>query len=419
MKLLTGILFAGCVFPAFAAAVPTPPDLPATVPARAWIEQDPSVQGARSALAAARHTAAMLTASPNEWVTRIAAQRRSYGTGGGGPDSKEWNVQVERPFRINGKAELDRQLGEMELRLAEHRVGEAIHESALSLMDLWVEGLATVQLEKLFNEQRSFSQTNLKAVDIRRRAGDASLLDFNVASADHADVERQASMAVSNVAKARAKLRVRFPGAQLPVTGSGSVAMADPVPVLDTESSWAQRILEAADPLRISEAQLQKAEITASRASADRVSNPTVGIFASSEAFRNERIVGLSVSIPFGGTYRNERALETLRQVETARAAVERQRRDIESVVAETYADATGNVTRWNLSEQGARAAAESARLTQRAYALGEADLQGLLMARRQFLEVTRAAQEARVAALKANYRLLIDAHLIWDLALE
>ncbi|REN19571.1 TolC family protein, partial [Mycobacterium tuberculosis] len=58
-------------------------------------------------------------------------------------------------------------------------------------------------------------------------------------------------------------------------------------------------------------------------------------------------------------------------------------------------------------------------RLTQRAYALGEADLQSLLLARRQFLEASRSALEARADALRANYRLLVDAHLIWDLALE
>ena len=415
MNFLTGIIFAGCVLPAFAATVSTPSDLPATGPARAWIEQDPSVQGARSALMAAGHAAAMLAASPNEWTTRLAAQRRNYGTGG--PDSREWSVQLERPSRINGKAELDRQLGEMELRIAESRVGEAIHESALALLDLWIDGLAAVQAETLFNAQRSFSQTNLQAVDSRKRAGDASALDVSVASADHAEVERQASVAASDVAKARAKLRVRFPGAQLP--SARTTVATEPMPVLDTESAWVRRVLDAADPLRIAEAQLRKAELTASRASADRIPNPTVGIFAASEAFRNERIVGVSVSIPLGGTYRDERALETLQEVEIARAAVDRERRELESVVAETYADATGNFARWKLAEQGATAAAESARLTQRAYALGEADLQGLLLARRQFLEVTRAAQEARVAALKAGYRLLIDAHLIWDLALD
>ncbi|MGJ7579812.1 TolC family protein [Variovorax sp. RHLX14] len=415
MKLLTAMIFAGWVLPAGATTSATPPDLPATVPARAWIEQDPSVRGARSALVAAGHTAAMLVASPNEWSTRIGAQRRNYGMGGG--DSKEWSVQLERPIRINGKAELDRQLGEMEIRIAESRVGEAIHESALVLLDLWLDGLAAVQTEKLFNEQRSFSQANLRAVDSRKRAGDASSLDVSVASADHAEVERLASAATSNVAKARAKLRVRFPGAQLAL--EAATLMPDPVPVPDTESAWVQRVLEAADPLRIAEAQLRKAELAASRASADRIPNPTVGVFAASEAFRNERIVGVSVSIPLGGTYRNARALETLQEVEIAREAVDRQRRDLESGVAETYADATGSFARWKLAEQGATAAAESARLTQRAYSLGEADLQGLLLARRQYLEVARAAQEARAAALKANYRLLVDAHLIWDLAVD
>ena len=53
----------------------------------------------------------------------------------------------------------------------------------------------------------------------------------------------------------------------------------------------------------------------------------------------------------------------------------------------------------------------------QRAYALGEADLQSLLLVRRQSLDGARAALDARVEALRSNYRLLIDARLIWDLA--
>ena len=54
-------------------------------------------------------------------------------------------------------------------------------------------------------------------------------------------------------------------------------------------------------------------------------------------------------------------------------------------------------------------------RLTQRAYTLGEVDLQSLLLVRRQSLEALRAAGEARADALRWNYRLLIDAHLIWN----
>ena len=76
-----------------------------------------------------------------------------------------------------------------------------------------------------------------------------------------------------------------------------------------------------------------------------------------------------------------------------------------------------GSTERWRLAEQAAAAARDSARLTQRAHALGETDLQTLLLVRRQSLDASRAALEARVDALRWNYRLLIDAHLIWDLA--
>lgn len=412
MKLWTGIAMIAWALPVLAENQTTPPDLPSTVAARQWIEQDPSVREARSAQAAAGHSAAMIAASPNEWTTRLAVQRRSFDEGG--PASKEWHAQLERPIRINGKADLDRQLGETEQVIAQAKVGEAVHEAARSLLDLWIDGLSSAQAQKLFQEQQSFAQANLKAVESRKKAGDASALDVSVATADFADVERQASLAASNLAKARAKLRVRFPGAQLPAQ-----PMADPRPPAEAEARWLERVLEAADPLRIAEGQLRKAELAASRASADRVPDPTVGVFAASEAFRKERIVGVSVSIPLSGTYRNERMKQALQEVEVARAAVDRQKRELETTVAETYADATGHLARWQLSERGATATGESARLTQRAYSLGEADLQSLLLARRQFLEASRAALEARADALRANYRLLIDAHLIWDLALE
>lgn len=412
MKLWRGIALIACALPAAAQNQPTPLNLPATPAARQWIDQDPTVIEARSALQAAGHTAAMLNAGSHEWTTRVAVQRRSYQSGGG--DSKEWSAQLERGIRVNGKAELDRQIGETELVIAEARVGEAIHEAAKSLLDLWIDGLAATQAQALFEQQQMFAQANLRAVDSRKRAGDASALDLSVAASDAADVERQASQASSNLAKARAKLRVKFPGAQLPAQ-----ALSDPLPPAEAEAQFLVRVLDAADPLRIAQGQLRRAELNASRVTADRIPDPTIGVFTASEAYRQERIIGISFSIPLSGTYRRERAQQALSEAETARAAIDRQRRELETSVAETYADATGNVTRWRLSEQGASAASENARLTQRAYALGEADLQALLLARRQFLEASRAALDARAEALRANYRLLIDAHLIWDLSLE
>ena len=401
----------GAPVPLLAQEVPTPKDLPSTEQAVDWIDKDPSVVEARSALAAAGHAGNALAAGPHEWTAKAATQRRSYRDGG---NSQEWSTQLERAIRIGGKAELDRQLGDAGLEIAQARVDEARHEAARMLADLWLAWLAAGRAQELFKQQLSFAEANLRAVESRKRAGDASALDVSIAQTDLADVQRQASLAASNVVKARAKLRVRFPEAPL-----DAKPLADPVDPAQTESQWRERIVAEADPLKIAEGQLRKAELTASRANADRIPDPTVGVYMASEAFRNERVVGVSISIPLSGTYREERMRQSLREVEVARAALDRERRVIDSQVAETYADAVGSTERWRLAENGAAAAGDSARLMQRAYTLGEADLQALLLARRQSLEASRAALEARADALRSNYRLLIDAHLIWDLALD
>lgn len=401
-----GLLLGG---PAAAQQAATPKDLPPAAQAQAWIDQDPAVVEARRALAAAGHGAAVLAAGPHEWTANASTQRRRVGGVG---NTTEWSVGVERGIRIGGKAGLDRELGEVDIVIARARVGEARHESARALSDLWLNWLAAHGAQALLREQLSFAEANLAAVDKRKRAGDASALDLSIAQSDVAEVRRQASQADSNLAKAGAKLKLRFPEAVL-----APAALSDPAEPMWPEARWRERIVAEADPLRAAEAQVRKAELTASRTRAEKLPDPTVGVFTSSEAFRNERVVGISVSIPFGGAVREQRLQQALQQAEVARAALDRTRQGIEIEIAETHADAVGGLERWRIAERGAEAARESARLTQRAYSLGEVDLQSLLLVRRQSLEALRAAGEARADALRWNYRLLIDAHLIWNLA--
>ncbi|EHR70979.1 outer membrane protein [Burkholderiales bacterium JOSHI_001] len=394
-----------------AQGVATPRDLPTTELAVAWIDKDPAVVEARRALAAAGHGAAVLAAGPHEWTANASTQRRNVGGVG---NTTEWSVGVERGIRIGGKAELDRRLGEADIEIGRARVREARHEVARALSDLWLDWQAAQSAQMLLNEQRSFAEANLAAVDKRKRAGDASALDLSIAQSDLAEVLRQASQADSALAKARAKLKLRFPEAALtPAT------LSDPTGPQWPAARWNERILAEAGPLKIAEGHLRRAELAASRTRADKVSDPTVGVFTSNEAFRNERVIGISLSIPFGGAVREQRLQQTLQELEVARAALDRARQGIGMQIAETYADAVGGVERWRIAERGAEAARESARLTQRAYALGEVDLQSLLLVRRQSLDALRAAGEARVEALRWNYRLLIDAHLIWDLATD
>ena len=395
-------------FTAHAEQRPTPPDLPPTELARQSIDQDPAVVEARRALSAAGHGAAALRAGSHEWTTKLAAQRRRYDNGG---NSNEWTASLERTIRIGGKAGIDAQLGDNELVIGQARIGEARHEAARRLADLWLDTLATSRQRELWAEQLSFAEASHQAVEKRRKAGDASMLDLNVAKADLIEVQRQLSAAASAEAKAKAKLAVRFPTLKYEPK-----PLAEPTALDMSLPQWRDRILAESDPIKIAEGLLKKAELSAARAKADRIPDPTVGVYTASEAFRNERIVGLSVSIPLSGCYRSERMQQALQEAEAARAKVERQKRDEEAEVVEAYADATGGLERWRLASQGLSTTRDSARLTQRAYSLGEADLQTLLLARRQALDATTATEQARVEALRWHYRLLVDAHLIWAL---
>ena len=399
---------ATAAIPAWSDSRPTPPDLPPTELARQSIDQDPAVVEAHRTLSAAGHGAAALRAGSHEWTTRLAAQRRRYGNG---DNSNEWTASLERTIRIGGKAGIDAQLGDNELVIGQARIGEARHEAARALADLWINTLATSRQRELWAEQLSFAQTSHQAVEKRRKAGDASMLDLNVTRADLIEVQRQLSAATTAEAKAKAKLAVRFPNLKYDPR-----PLAEPAALDLSLPQWRERILTESDPIKIAEGLLKKAELTAARAKADRIPDPTVGVYAASEVFRNERIIGLSVSIPLSGSYRSERMQQALQEAEAARAMVERQRREEEAQIVEAYVEAEGGLARWRLASQGLSTTRDSARLTQRAYSLGEADLQTLLLARRQALDASTAAEQARAETLRWQYRLLVDAHLIWAL---
>lgn len=392
-----------------APAVPT--DLPGTEQALAAIDQDPAVVQAQRTVQAATHAAAMRAAGPYEWTVGASGQRRRVDGSG---SSTEWAAQIERSIRIGGKAALDRDIGEAGLHQARADLGAARQLAARALADQWLDWLAARQSRERLQEQLGFAEASLKAVETRRKAGDASLLEVGVAQGDVAEARRQASLAAAAEAKAQAALRVRYP--QLPLVAP---ALSEPLVLERTESQWRERILAVSGRLRAAQAALRKAEVTGARARADRVPDPTLGVFAASEVFRRERLMGLSLSIPLGGTYREQTALEAERQADVARAGVDRETREIEVEVATQVAEAAGSLERWGLAEQATVAALEAARLTQRAYTLGEADLQTLLLVRRQSLDAVNAAASSRADALRARYRLLIDAHLMWEPGIE
>ena len=383
--------------------------LPAAV-ARPLLEQDPSVAAARGGLEVARQEAGILNSSPYEWTTRFTGQRRTVDNG---PQSREWNATLERTLRLPTKASADRYAGKAAIAESKAQYGEALNKSARNLMAMWIDWLAAERAYELATNNLSALEEGLAAVEKRSRAGDASTLDLSVARAELAEHRRLQNDAKTEVTGAWARLSARFPGVE-PL----KIALPPPSPISRPSSFWRDRILAESDQLKLAQAQLQKAQAAADRARADKIPDPTAGVFTGSEQGGRERIVGFIVSIPLPlpGGARNLRSAKARAEVEVSRQEVELKKRELTAEIDSALIAAVGAYDSLQIANDGAAAAQQNANLTQRAYALGEADLQTLLLSRRQATAALNNALAAQRAALKGYYELLIDAHLVWEL---
>lgn len=385
-----------------------PPGLLPTEMARPLLEQDPGVAAARAGLEVALQEAGMLDKSPYEWIARSTGQQRRVENG---PRYNEWSAGIERTLRLPGKAAADRNLGKATVEASHARYGEARHEAARELMGLWVEWLHAENAHTLAGQNRQAMQESLTAVDKRVRAGDASKLDMNLARAELADQRRLENDAKTQAATAWARLSTRFPG----VTRQAQ-ALPAPLPLGEEAAFWRERILEQSDEFKLAQTQLVVDQAHAERARKDRIPDPTLGVQTASEIGGRERLAGVTISMPIPGSLRSARSAKAMATVEVSRREVEFRQRQLETEIAGAVATAQGAYDSLQLANEGTVAMQQNAALMQRAYTLGEAELQALLLARRQANAAMNSALQAQATALKVYYGLLVDAHLIWDL---
>lgn len=393
------------------AVTPQPtPGLLSTQQARPLLEQDPGVLAARAGLVAGEAENRALRSSPHDFSMRLTGQQRDVRND---QNYDEWMASVERPIRLPGKASADRKLGEATVDWAEASVGEALHESARTLISLWVDWLAAEKARELASSSLESFGRSLGAVDKRVRAGDASRLELGTTKAELVEQRRLENEAKMAADTAWTKLSIRFPGIE-------RAPQALPAPgLIDSDiAGWTQRIKEQSDELRLAMLSSEKAKALAARAKAERFSDPSLGVFTASEVGGRERYTGLAVTIPFGvpGGYRSAIAARAAADAEMSGRQAELAQREFEAEIASAFIEARGAYESWNIASEGSAAMAENASLMERAYTLGEAGLQDLLIARRQAASSANSALQAQASALKAYYTLVVDAHWVWDL---
>lgn len=409
-RLLASIALCGLCGIAVGAEIDTAGLLPTQV-ARPLLDNDPAVSAARANVEIAQREAQIIARSPYEWTANGSKQRRSYVTAPADERVREWHVGLEKTFRLPGKGYADRRLARATVEQAQGEFGDALHQAAKQLMNLWVDQLAAIEFEQIAATNVAAAEELMSIVEKRIKAGDASKIDLNLMRADLMEQRRAHSDAKTQTTVARTRLLTRFPDFR-----SSVKTVPPPVPLDRPTEFYRDRAVSESDELRIARARLDVASAEADRARADRIPDPTLGVFKASEAGGRERITGISFSIPITGVVRSANSKKSVAARSMARYEFELAERELNADIAADVSIARGAYESSLMAADGAAAMQETARLTQRAHSLGEADLASLLMVRRQSSATSNAALQARVAAIKAYYSLLIDAHLVWDL---
>jgi outer membrane protein TolC len=182
---------------------------------------------------------------------------------------------------------------------------------------------------------------------------------------------------------------------------------------------WLDLGLDHNHELLLARAQAKIAQITARRVDAEKIPDPSLGLHYLSERDGSEHVTGLSLSIPLPGGARRAASTESAAQAEMAVQREALVLRRLEAEISAAYNSAKSAYASWQSAKVAGELMGRNEEKIAHAYALGEMNLNDLLLARRQGMEARLGTDLARLAASESHYRLLLDTHQLWPLGRE
>ncbi|MFZ5524617.1 MAG: TolC family protein [Pseudomonadota bacterium] len=405
-SLLVLALFGNLVF----AAEISPPDLPSPA------QMESALNSYLPALNAASELK-MELANQRKWNSGSYEFNLRAGTGqrniaSTGENLKEWDVALERPLRLYNKVGIDEDIGAASVARAEYALGNARHEAARTLLQLWFAWQREQAQTYLWQQQVDILKQQAQMAEKRVKAGDAPKLELNQAQAAAAQAGVSWHQAQLRAQLANNDLRRQFPAIQLP----DKLPPTTPQAVEHDFAFWKSRILEHNHELGMVQEQSRVQQLLAQRSRADQLPDPTVGVRYSNESGGSEKVTGVYVSMPLSFGQRSATAEGAIQQAVIAadQEAFVKLRLEGDSYAA--YTQAVNNHSTWQLAQEAALAIRSNAELVAKAYSLGESSLPDSLTAHRFALESSLAETLAQLDANEARYRLLLDAHQLWPL---
>lgn len=381
--------------------------LPPEASVRRVLENLPQFRlgGAAMALAAAEQQ--KLQAGPYEWTVRSSVNARAVS---GGERYTEQDIALERTVRWFGKADQDGAVGRKGVDVARARFADLWHEAARTLLKDWFDAVRDRAAFARLQDQRQVAR-ELHDVTMRRvRAGDGTALEQQLAATEMLRIDALSMQAQQRLELSLAQLDITYVG--LPTPQASQL----PLPQADAQGTqyWFEKILSDNHELELAQAEADLSALRARRIASDRTPDPTLAVRAARERDGQERLIGLTVSIPLPGAGRSADASAAAIKARAAAELVSQAHTRVRTMAMRAVIDATRTHEIWLSLHEIETQSTQQAQLLQRAYQAGEGSLADVLTARRRGLEAALLAQAAQVDALAAFARVRLDAHMIW-----
>ncbi|MBN9588061.1 MAG: hypothetical protein BGN85_00050 [Alphaproteobacteria bacterium 64-11] len=377
------------------------------------LAQSPEVRRAGAMMNSAEAEARAREAGPHEFTLHGEYHSRASNIEG---RLDEWAVGVSRGIRLPGKADADEKIGRYTIAVAQNGYGDARHQAATLLKQLWLAWVMAEGDVKLAQDEVAAYERQLAATDRARQLGHSATLDVEQVQAALAQARVQAAQAEQARRDARMTLARSFPTLTLPLAAP---AMPDPVPPPGKWEEWHDAVLEDNHEIKLARSEADRREWLARRAHMDQFADPTVDLRTFQDMGGHETGFGVGFSIPLGGALRQAGADQASAEAAAASVTAHKVQRDVEIAADRDVIDAQQGLEAWRQAHLAEGTSNAMLARMQKAYDLGDQGLTELLIARRQHYDMRRTEAHARGAAHSAVLQLLIDSHRIWGLSDE
>lgn len=384
-----------------------PPALPTVEQVTHALRESPRVHIAVEYATSGSAQRDSLRAGPHEWEVETHSQQRRDELGN---NHFETEYSLQTGLRWPWKYSLDQRRGNLAMEAGELAYLDAWHEASRDLLDLWFDWTHAEQLVRLIDDQLTVVQSQRDAVARRVEAGDAPALELQLAEAEASRLLASRGGALRAAMFAREALQRDFPDLAAVPT-----ATATPPPELAGEDAeWTTRITSHNHEVELAQTLRDEAQLTADRASRDRLADPTVALHYGNNFGGDRRVVGVTVRLPIGGSRRSAEAALARSAARSAEGQLMQATSSVGTNARVVVADARRSRDIWVDLQAASAAQQTAADTTARGYSLGEFDINQMLGARRGALEAEQDQLAALIDAQRAYARVLLDAHLLW-----